>query len=36
MVIDYKKYNTVCGIVSYNLSLHFPIKVYILFILQCD
>ena len=36
IVIHYKKYNIVCGIVSYNLPLSFPIKVYKYFVLIMD
>ena len=32
-VMHYKIYNTICGIVSYNLSLRLPIKIYKQFIL---
>ena len=34
--MHYKKYNIVCGLVSYNLSLACPIKVYNYFILKMD
>ena len=36
IVIYYKMYNIIYGIVSYNLSLLFPIKVYEYFILKQD
>ncbi len=31
-----QKYNIVCGIISYNLSRSFPIKLYKYFILKMD
>ena len=33
IVVNYKKYNIVCGTVSYTLSCSIPIKVYTIFIL---
>ena len=34
--MHYTKYNTVCGVVAYNLSCYTPIKVYKQFILKMD
>ena len=36
ILIHYTKYNYICGILSHNLSLRFPIKVYYEIILIMD